>query len=236
AEHPTHSGCAPAPTELHPGPVGILFADRRPQAIKTGWLGSGEVVQGVADFLSTHAPATPLVVDPVLVDGHGQMIVQPEVLEAYRQHLFPLAALVTPNRDEAALLLARPLNSPADLREAAQALQRGGARAVLVKGGHLADPVQVSDLFFDGEQNLELQAARLPIENARGVGCTYAAAIAARLAQGCSPGGRHSAAPTGMFNRRSQPGLAWGRVGRRCIMRWGAPAGRWLLGAFTTRA
>lgn len=175
------------PVEMIEAQIEAVLNDIGADAIKTGLLGRVEVVglvaEKVADFREGKG-YVPLVVDPVLVNGSGARIVAPEVVAAYRERLFPLAGIITPNLDEACWLAEQEMvKSVEGLYEVARALYGFGSQAVLVKGGHL-DGAQKVDLFFDGTDFIELTAPTLPIENPHGVGCTLASAIASQLARG----------------------------------------------------
>ncbi len=150
-------------------------------ALKTGMLGNRAIIEEVARVIAERALRN-LVVDPVMVAKGGARLLDAAAEAAYIEHLFPLAALITPNLPEAAALLGRPISSVTEMKQAALDLRALGARAVLVKGGHLAgDPV---DILCDGTTLHELPAARIDTKNTHGTGCTYSAAITARLALG----------------------------------------------------
>ena len=152
------------------------------RAVKTGMLYSSELIQIVVDRV-THHPPVPLVVDPVMVATSGARLLRDDAAATLRDHLLPLATLVTPNLHEAAILAAREVRSVPEMRDAAVAINQLGGAAVLVKGGHLAG--DAVDVLFDGEQFHELHARRIPSSGAdHGTGCTLASAIAAGLALG----------------------------------------------------
>ena len=122
--------------------------------------------------------------DPVLVATSGDSLGTPEVVAALRDDLLPLATLVTPNLPEAARLAGRPLPTDGEgMRSIARALVEAGARAVLVKGGHLAGE-QAVDILFDGETVREFATVRIATSNTHGTGCTLSSAIAAYLGLG----------------------------------------------------
>jgi hydroxymethylpyrimidine/phosphomethylpyrimidine kinase len=124
-----------------------------------------------------------VVLDPVMVATSGARLLEPAALAALRNRLLPLATVVTPNIPEAELLLGRQIQSRAAMREACAELLGGGVRAVMLKGGHLADEGDVVDLFADAGGTLEYRHARFRLE-AHGTGCTLASAIAANLCRG----------------------------------------------------
>ena len=150
-------------------------------ALKTGMLANRAIIEEVARVIAERGLRN-LVVDPVMVAKSGDRLLDASAEAAYVEHLFPLAALITPNLPEAAALLSRPITSVAEMKEAALDLRRLGARAVLVKGGHL--PGDPTDVLWDGTALHELPTARIDTKNTHGTGCTYSAAITARLALG----------------------------------------------------
>jgi hydroxymethylpyrimidine/phosphomethylpyrimidine kinase len=170
--------------------IDAVAADLRPAATKTGALGDAEVVEAVAAAVARHA-LRPLVVDPVMIAKHGDPLLAADAIEALRRRLLPQATLLTPNLPEAAALLGGgAIVREADVEAAARALAALGPGAVLVKGGHGsvkdghgAGP-EVADLLYAGGESLWLRAPRIATRHTHGTGCTYAAAIAARLAHG----------------------------------------------------
>ncbi len=149
-------------------------------AVKTGMLASGPLIEVVADSFSDRS--VPLVVDPVAVSKHGDPLLAEDAVTAVRSLLLPLATVVTPNLHEAALLSGVEVSSEADLRAAAEALLECGPTWVLVKGGHLeGDAV---DLLTDGTTWHELRGPRHDNRHTHGTGCTLASAIASGLARG----------------------------------------------------
>ncbi len=164
--------------------IDACFDDFRIDAVKLGMLASAEVILAVADALERHRPPH-VVLDPVMVATSGARLLEPAALSALRERLIPLATLVTPNLPEAALLLGRPVGSASAMAQACQSLLQAGARAVLLKGGHLEDGGDVIDLLARaGTTGPEaIRHPRLRLE-AHGTGCTLASAIAAHLALG----------------------------------------------------
>ena len=158
-----------------------VLGDLDVRAAKTGMLHRAAVVEAVADRLKAR-PEIPLVVDPVAAASDRSVLLDSPGVDALRTHLLPRAALVTPNLREAELLTRRPVRGLADMRDAARALVDLGARAALVKGGHLAgDAVDVLD---DGREARELRSSRVAVEPVHGTGCALSAAITAGLAAG----------------------------------------------------
>jgi hydroxymethylpyrimidine/phosphomethylpyrimidine kinase len=156
-------------------------------AIKTGLLFSGEIVSVVAQTLRAHATkaAMPLVVDPVMVATSGDLLLREDAVEAYERELFPLAALVTPNLDEAVRLLGEPISDLQAMRSAGARLTEKYRIPVLLKGGHLAGQDSIDLLFVEGRV-VEFSAPFIRGIATHGTGCTYSAAITASLANGLS--------------------------------------------------
>jgi hydroxymethylpyrimidine/phosphomethylpyrimidine kinase len=156
-------------------------------AIKTGLLFSGEIVSAVAETLRAHATRAtmPLVVDPVMVATSGDLLLREDAVEAYERELFPLAALITPNLDEAARLLDEPIGDLQAMRSAGARLAEKYWIPVLLKGGHLAGQDAVDLLFVEGNV-VEFSAPFSRGIATHGTGCTYSAAITAGLASGLS--------------------------------------------------
>jgi hydroxymethylpyrimidine/phosphomethylpyrimidine kinase len=161
--------------------IDAVASDMPVAAVKTGMLANRPIVEAVAEAVA-RLRLPHLVVDPVMVAKSGARLLDSAAEAAYRERLFPLAEIVTPNLAEAETFLARPVRSVEAMARAARDLHSLGPRAVLVKGGHLeGDPV---DVFFDGQRTEELRAPRIATRNTHGTGCTLSAAIAARLALG----------------------------------------------------
>ncbi len=179
------SGVHIPPPEFVGQQIDAIFADVAVQAVKIGMLASPEIIKIVAQRLAHHR-ANNIVLDPVLVATSGDSLGGPGVVEAMRTHLFPLATLVTPNGPEAAAFLNRSEpKSIDDLQLAARDLYATGARAALVKGGHVAG-ADAADALFDGRAMHMLSALRVETKNTHGTGCTLSSAIAAYLAKGLS--------------------------------------------------
>jgi hydroxymethylpyrimidine/phosphomethylpyrimidine kinase len=160
--------------------LNAVLEDMPPGAAKTGALGSAEVVAAIARAAAGFA--FPLVVDPVMVSKHGQPLVSAEAARLIREGLLPLATLVTPNVPEAEALVGFPILTRDDMRRAARAIRDAGARAVLIKGGHMEG--DATDILLDGGEWHEFPSARIATRHTHGTGCTYSAAITAGLAQG----------------------------------------------------
>jgi hydroxymethylpyrimidine/phosphomethylpyrimidine kinase len=165
------------------GQIDTLFDDLAIDAVKIGMLSRPEVIAVVADRLAARG-ARNLVLDPVMVAKSGDRLLRDEAVAALRETLLPLADVVTPNLPEAAVLLGREdPGGTIDMSATARAILDLGARAVLLKGGHL-EGAESSDLFTDGKRERVFSAPRIATKNTHGTGCTLSSAIAAHLARG----------------------------------------------------
>ena len=171
------------PLQILADQIDAVVEDIGADAVKIGMLHSAPTVQAVADAIDRHQ-LRQVVLDPVMVATSGATLIDPQAVASLVRELFPRTALVTPNLDEAALLVDRPLHSEADMEAAARELLARGANAVLLKGGHL-DGDTVSDLLLEkGDYPLWMRAPRIATANTHGTGCTLSSAIAAHLALG----------------------------------------------------
>lgn len=171
------------PPDFIAAQIDAIFADIRVDAVKIGMLANGAIAQVVAERLACHK-ARNIVLDPVLVATSGDSLGAPDVVEAMRQALFPLAVLVTPNLPEAARLagLPQPLDL-AGMEACGRALTGQGAQAVLVKGGHMAGEMAI-DMLVTPAACQRFEARRIDTPNTHGTGCTLSSAIAAGLGRG----------------------------------------------------
>jgi hydroxymethylpyrimidine/phosphomethylpyrimidine kinase len=162
--------------------VRAVVTDIGVDAAKTGMLASAPIVEAVAEALR-ELRVPNLVVDPVSVSKHGHPLLAEEAVGALRSEILPLAALVTPNLPEAALLAGFPVQSREEMERAGVAILELGAAAVLVKGGHL-EGADATDLLVTPEGTEAIHAARIDTPHTHGTGCVLSAAIAAHLARG----------------------------------------------------
>jgi hydroxymethylpyrimidine/phosphomethylpyrimidine kinase len=163
--------------------VEAVATDIGVDAAKTGMLASAPLVEAVAKAVEAFEIPR-LVVDPVAVSKHGDRLLAEDAVDAVRSRLLPLAEVVTPNLHEAATLAGTgPIETRAQMEDAARAIHALGPRTVLVKGGHL-DGGESVDLFYDGDRFTELRGPRFDTKDTHGTGCALSAAIAARLAHG----------------------------------------------------
>lgn len=171
------------PTEVIAAQIDAVAGDIGVDAVKIGMLHAPAVAETVALALQRHG-FDQVVLDPVMVATSGSVLMEESARAVLVQRLFPLATVITPNLDEASLLLGRTIASVSDMQQAARDLQAMGARAVLVKGGHLAGDQVVDVLRLeDGVEHL-MADTRIDTRNTHGTGCTLSSAIAACLALG----------------------------------------------------
>jgi hydroxymethylpyrimidine/phosphomethylpyrimidine kinase len=170
-------------------------------------LGNRAIVQAVAEAAADFG--FPLVVDPVMISKHGAPLVSEDARQAIGAQLIPRACLVTPNLHEASALTGIPIQDVAGMRRAAERLCEMGARAALVKGGHLAG--SATDILFAAGLWYEFPAPHIETPHTHGTGCTYSAAITAGLARGLALPEAVARAKAFMTEAiRSNPGLGRG--------------------------
>ncbi|ABE49121.1 bifunctional hydroxymethylpyrimidine kinase/phosphomethylpyrimidine kinase [Methylobacillus flagellatus] len=178
------------PPEMLRDQIDAVVEDIGVDAVKIGMLHSPEVVMTVAEALDTHG-LEHVVLDPVMVAANGAKLISDEAISVLVKELFPRALVVTPNLDEAALLLGRSLTGTDELEQAAQDLLGLRAQAILLKGGHLPGH-DVLDILVQANaagqvtELHKLHSLRISTHNLHGTGCTLSSAIAAYLALGFS--------------------------------------------------
>ncbi len=177
------SGIHEVPPDFIARQIEVVLEDIGAAAIKTGMLHSPGVIETVCGVLSSLAPDTPLVADPVMVAQSGDSLLQPDAVAALIEHLLPQASVLTPNVPEAERLLGGSIDGPGDLEGAAERLLALGPRAVLLKGGHLSGAT-VRDVLATGEESTVFESPRIETKNNHGTGCALASAVATGLAQG----------------------------------------------------
>lgn len=164
--------------------IEAVASDLGCHAVKTGMLANAAIVEAVAATV-TALDLPNVVVDPVMVAKSGDLLLEDEAVTALEGLLLPRARVVTPNIPEAEALTGRDIRNLNDAREAARRLADLGPAAVVIKGGHLPGPDLV-DLLFERGQFHEFHGARVDSRCTHGTGCTFASAIAVRLALGAS--------------------------------------------------
>ncbi len=150
-------------------------------ATKIGMLANAEIIRVVAAALGRYHLG-PIILDPVMVAKGGDALLAADAVATLRDVLLPRATLVAPNSPEAEVLTGMRITTVTDMRAAATALLRTGVQAVVVKGGHLDGPAV--DVYADGFGIEEFSAPRINTTHTHGTGCTFSAAIAARMALG----------------------------------------------------
>jgi len=163
--------------------IRILFEAYPIAAVKTGMLYSRALLRVVSEELADRLGMFHLVVDPVMVASSGDPLLKPDAVRAYEEELLPLADLITPNLDEAAVLLGRRITTRRAMPDAAAELRGKYGAAVLLKGGHLRGREAV-DVLATARGVEEFSRRRLTGREAHGTGCTLSAALAAGLARG----------------------------------------------------
>lgn len=171
------------PPEMLRAQIDAVMDDIGVHAVKIGMLHAPEIVQTVADAIHRHG-LQQVVLDPVMVATSGAVLIDNPAIAILVRELFPRALLVTPNLDEASLLVGRTLHDERDMQAAAQELLAMGAPAVLLKGGHLAGELVSDLLLVKGSAPHWMRAPRIKTANTHGTGCTLSSAIAAHLALG----------------------------------------------------
>ena len=178
-------GIHAVPAEFLKAQIQSVVDDIGVDAIKIGMLHAPGIVEVVA-WAIDHYQLTHVVLDPVMVATSGDRLIASETVQVLVRELFPRVSVITPNLDEAALLLGRDIAHAEDLNAAAQDLLAMGAKAVLLKGGHLAGDEVVDLLLQRSGPAQRLASQRIASRNVHGTGCTLSSAIAAHLALGHS--------------------------------------------------
>jgi hydroxymethylpyrimidine/phosphomethylpyrimidine kinase len=161
--------------------IRVCVEDIGVDAVKTGMLHTTDIIRAVADEL--RKISAPKVVDPVMVAKSGAPLLREDAIKTLVEELIPIADVVTPNAREAERLTKIPVKGLEDQKRAAKEIAELGARAVVVKGGHVDGPVARDVLYFNGDY-IVLESERIQTKNTHGTGCTFASAIAAHLAHG----------------------------------------------------
>jgi hydroxymethylpyrimidine/phosphomethylpyrimidine kinase len=175
------TGVHPIPLEMVAAQARAVISDIGADVIKTGMLGDVSVVELVAQLIDeAQAPA---VIDPVMIAKGGASLLAQAAVAAVRERLIPRAALLTPNAPEAQALTGLSVETTDDLRRAGEALLAAGARAVLMKGGHVPGE-RVTDILMTRRGETLFEADRIETRHTHGTGCTLASACATGLAQG----------------------------------------------------
>jgi hydroxymethylpyrimidine/phosphomethylpyrimidine kinase len=161
-----------------------VFTDIGADAVKIGMLYSAELIEAISETLNKYR-ARNIVLDPVMVAQSGDKLLQDDAIQAIKDHLMPVADVVTPNLPEAEVLLGQKIESFEDMQRAARSLAQFGSRSVLIKGGHLEGNISTDLLYLTEEDRFViLEAERIASTNNHGTGCTLSSAIAAYMSKG----------------------------------------------------
>ena len=171
------------PPQMLRDQIDAVIEDIGTDAVKIGMLHAPEIVRTVAESIDRHSLQN-VVFDPVMVATSGAVLIEQASMDVLVRELFPRATLITPNLDEAGLLVGKPLTSTEDMEAAALTLRTQGARAVLVKGGHLPGETVIDLLLTESGEKIWMKAPRIHSQNTHGTGCTLSSAIASHLALG----------------------------------------------------
>jgi len=180
------SGIYPVSPDFVGKQMDVVLSDIRVDAVKTGMLPTAEIIGAVAKKIKKYK-LTNVVVDPVMIAKGGKILMQRKAKAALITRLLPVAFAVTPNIPEAEILSQMTIKSRTDMKKAAVKIHALGVQNVLIKGGHLPGgrKSDVTDILYDGN-TYEFSSERIHPREIHGTGCTYASALAAGLAGGCS--------------------------------------------------
>ena len=162
--------------------IDAVFSDIRVDGVKIGMVSRTESIHAIAEALKKWKPPV-VVVDPVMISKSGYPLLQPDACEALIKELLPLATLLTPNLPEAEAICGFAIKTEQDMEKAAAHIISLGAKAVLVKGGHL-EGSKADDYLYDGRQGTWLPGTRIQTRHTHGTGCTLSSALASNLAKG----------------------------------------------------
>ncbi|SMY34197.1 bifunctional hydroxymethylpyrimidine kinase/phosphomethylpyrimidine kinase [Photobacterium andalusiense] len=178
------NGILPIPLEMVEQQLDAVFSDLNIQAVKIGMLADSDIIRLVTAKIRHYQPKF-LVIDPVMVATSGDVLLQQQAITTLKTALLPLADIITPNLPEAAALTGLDIpQSMADMQAMISALRNINPHAVLLKGGHLEQSRDSTDLLILATDVIELTTPRINTHNTHGTGCTLSAAIASYLAQG----------------------------------------------------
>ncbi|KFF73373.1 hydroxymethylpyrimidine kinase [Chryseobacterium sp. P1-3] len=173
----------PIPIEAVADQIRAILEDIVPDAIKIGMVHTPQLVETIVSTLSGYKKI-PVVFDPVMVATSGHRLIEEETIKAITEKLFPIADVITPNMDEAAILADMKVVSLDDLYTAGKKIKQLGCKNILLKGGHQETPI-ITSLFYDEDGHYHsFESSKLNTNNTHGSGCTLSSAIAAYIAQG----------------------------------------------------
>lgn len=162
--------------------IEVVMRDLPVKAVKTGMLFSAEIIEVVAESLKDKD--IHLVVDPVMIAKGGAALLQSEAVEALKSTLLPLATVLTPNIPEAEVISGITIETPADIKKAANVILDMGVSCVVMKGGHLEGEAAIDRVYFHDGTSFSMQTKRIKTKQTHGTGCTFSSAITAFLGQG----------------------------------------------------
>ena len=172
----------PFPPQIAVEQIEAVVSDIGADAVKTGMLFNAPIISAVAETVGRMRLPN-VVVDPVMVAESGAVLLEPDAMETYKNELFPLAAIITPNLHEAFALVGEEVDEDR-IEDCAVTLHALGPAAVIITGGHTSTG---ADLLYDGEDFVRIEGPFYPSENTHGAGCTYSSALASFLAHGFGP-------------------------------------------------
>lgn len=178
-------GVYPLASEVISEQLDSIGIDLEPNAVKTGMLFSGEIIQIVAEKVKQYGWQN-LVIDPVMIAKGGSALLQQEAVQSLIGYLLPLALVITPNIPEAEIITRMSISNMEERKEAARIIHDMGSKYVVLKGGHGNETEPVIDLLYDGNEFIFLENVRVQTRHTHGTGCTYSAALTAELAKGKS--------------------------------------------------
>lgn len=175
------TGIHSIPADIVAGQIRAVMDDIVPSAVKIGMVHSTELAVAISETLQQYQN-TPIVFDPVMVATSGDRLIKEDTIAVLKTALFPVTTLITPNIDEAELLLGIKISNVKEMRNAAKSLLDTGCFAVLLKGGHLKGE-KIYDVYVNqqGEEKI-YESQFIPSDNVHGTGCTLSSAISAYLA------------------------------------------------------
>ncbi|NOW97131.1 bifunctional hydroxymethylpyrimidine kinase/phosphomethylpyrimidine kinase [Mucilaginibacter sp. SG564] len=175
----------PIPADVVEAQLRAVLDDVFPDAIKIGMVHTTAIVHSIVNTLQRY-PKVPVVFDPVMVSTSGHRLLEDSTIAVIVKKLFPLAAVITPNLDEAAVLTGVSIHTVDDMQAAGKKIIELGARSVLLKGGHL-NAIKLTSLYFTGDGQIqEFSFEKIDTPNTRGTGCTLSSAIVSYIARGSS--------------------------------------------------
>lgn len=173
----------PIPVEAVADQIEAILDDIFPDAIKIGMVHTPQLVETIVSTLGKYKKI-PLVFDPVMVATSGHRLIEEDTIAAITEKLFPIADVITPNMDEAAILAKMKVETLEDLYAAGKEIKKLGCRSILLKGGH-QETSTITSLFYDKHETFHsFETVKFNTNNTHGSGCTLSSAIASYLAQG----------------------------------------------------